>query len=87
MSGVLLGSLVVTHPFHPLCGRRLEVLADRRSGGSRSYVCDAGELGWLELSEDATDRGPEPGERPLTFEVLVELSGVVVSIVGEREDG
>jgi hypothetical protein len=83
----LLGSLVVTHPFHPRCGRRLEVLSDRRSGGSRSCVCDAGELGWLELAEDATVRGPEPGERPLSFEVLVELSGVVVSIVGEREDG
>ena len=86
MPGVLLGSLVVTHPFHPLFGRRLEVLAGRRSGAGRVFLCDAGELGWLELLEEATDRGPEPGERPLSFEVLAELLGVVASIVGERED-
>jgi hypothetical protein len=78
--------LVVTHPFHPLFGRRVEVLAERRSGGSRSYVCDAGELGWLEFAEDATDRGPEPIERPPSFEVLVGLVSVVASIVGGRED-
>jgi hypothetical protein len=78
--------LVVTHPFHPLCGQRLEVVAERRSGASRSYVCDAGELGWLELLEEATDRGLEPGERPLSFEVLAELVGVVASIVGRQED-
>ena len=28
-----LGSLVVTHPFHPLRGQRLEVLLERRCGG------------------------------------------------------
>jgi hypothetical protein len=81
-----LGSLVVTHPFHPLFGQRLEVLSERRWGASRSYVCDAGERGWLELAEDATDRGPEPLERPLSFEVLVELVSVVASIAGGRED-
>jgi hypothetical protein len=81
----LLGSLVVTHPFHPLFGARLEVLSERQSGEGRAYVCDAGGLGWLELAEEATDRGPEPSERPLSFEVLVELVGVVAS-VGVRED-
>ena len=75
---------MVTHPFHPLCGERLEVLAQRGGRAGRSFVCDAGELGWLELAEDATDRGPEPGDRPLSFEVLAELAGVVVSIGGRR---
>ena len=77
---------MVTHPFHPLCGQRLEVLSERRLGASRSFVCDAGELGWLELPEEATDRGPEPHARPLSFEVLVELVGVVASIGGEKKD-
>ena len=77
---------MVMHPFHPLFGQRLEVLAERRSGAGRLYLCDAGELGWLELLEDATDRGPEPGERPLSFEVLAELLAVVGSIAGEGED-
>jgi len=81
-----LGSLVVTHQFHPLCGQRLEVLAERGGRAGRSYVCDGGRLGWLELPEDATDRGPESGGRPLSFEVLVELVGVVAAIGGGRED-
>ena len=85
-TGVSLGWLVVTHPFHPLVGQRLEVLSERRSGATRVYVCDAGALGWLELPEGATDRGPEPDERPLSLEVLVELVGVVGPIGARRKD-
>ena len=32
------------------------------------------------LDEDATDRGPVPAERPLTFEVLVEVLAVLAAI-------
>jgi hypothetical protein len=74
--------LVVTHPFHPLSGQRLEVLLERRCGGGRVYVCDAGGGRNLELAEDATDRGFVPGEWPLSFEVLVELAAVVAAIAG-----
>jgi hypothetical protein len=75
-----LGSLVVTHPFHPLFGQRLEVLYVRRHGASRLYVCDGGPLGGIGLPEEATDRGPEPADRPLTLEVLVELTMVVAAL-------
>jgi hypothetical protein len=34
----------------------------------------------VELAEDATDRGLEPGERPLSFEVLVGLAAVVAAL-------
>lgn len=68
---------MVTHPFHPLFGQRLEVLYVRRRGASRLYVCDGGALGGVGLPEEATDRGSEPAERPLTFEVLAELAGIV----------
>jgi hypothetical protein len=75
--------LVVTHPFHPLAGERLEVLLERRCGGRRVYVCDAGGGRNVELAEEATDRGQDPAERPLTFEVLVELAAVVAALGGE----
>jgi Family of unknown function (DUF5372) len=75
-----LGSLVVTHPFHPLCGQRLVVLHTRRWGAGRLYECDGGRLGTVVLSEDATDRGPEPAERPLTLTVLVELAALVAAL-------
>ena len=80
-----LGSVVVTHQFHPLRGQRLEVLLERRCGGVRVFVCDAGNGRNLELAEDATDRGVVPGERPLSFEVLVGLAAAVAAIDGGKE--
>jgi hypothetical protein len=80
-----LGSLVVTHPFHPLFGQRLEVLHVRRHGASRLYVCDGGPLGGVGLLEEATDRGPEPGDRPLTAEVLVGLATVIAALGGTAD--
>ena len=85
-SNELLGSLVVTHPFHSLFGKRLEVLYVRREATGRVYVCDGGEGRNVALDEAATDRGPEPAERPLTFEVLVELAAAVAALGGGRED-
>jgi Family of unknown function (DUF5372) len=81
-----LGSLVVTHPFHPLFGKQLEVLYVRLEAAGRVYVCDAGRGRNIKLDEAATDRGPGPADRPLTFEVLVELAKVVAALAGGRED-
>src|SRR5512140_257442 len=82
--GGSLGSLVVTHPFHPLHGHRLDVLQTRRWGASRVYVCDGGLLGSVVLSEEATDRGPELAERPLTVELLAGLAALVADLAGGR---
>ena len=76
---------MVTHPFHPLRGQRLEVLLERRCGGGRVFVCDAGDGRNLELAEDATDRCAAVGERALSFEVLVGLVAVVAAIDGGKE--
>ena len=78
--------MVVTHPFHPLRGERLEVLYVRRFPTGRVFVCDGGRGRNVALDEDATDRGPEPAERPLTFEVLVGLVAVLAAIGGGKED-
>ncbi len=79
---------MVTHPFHPLYGQRVDVLRMRRHRSGRLYVCDGGALGTLALPEWATDRGPEPAERPLSVEVLVELVALVAALgdaVGRAE--
>lgn len=77
---------MVTHPFHALRGQRLGVLLERRCGGGRVFVCDAGGGRNVELAEDVTDRGLVPGERPLSFEVLVRLATVVAAIGGGKEE-
>ena len=79
--------MVVTHPFHPLFGQRLEVLYVRRCAGGRVFVCDGGGGRNVALAERATDRGPRPAERPLTFEVLVELAAVVAGVGGSGDRG
>jgi hypothetical protein len=72
--------LVVTHPFHPLRGERLDVLYVRRFPTGRVYVCAAGDGRNVALDEAATDRGLEPAERPLTFDLLVELAAVLAAL-------
>ena len=77
---------MVTHPFHPLCGERVDVLYVRRFPTGRVYVCAAGDGRNVALDEAVTDRGAEPAERPLTLGVLVELVAVVAAISECRED-
>ena len=60
------------------------MLRVRRQPAGRSYVLDGGALGHLELPEDATDRGPEPAEQPLTVELLAGLIALVAELAGER---
>jgi hypothetical protein len=71
---------VVTHPFHPLRGARLEVLYVRRFPAGRVYVCEGGGGRNVALDEDATDRGSGPAERRLTLEVLVDVVAVVAAL-------
>ena len=79
---------MVTHPFHPLAGERLEVLYVRRFPAGRVYVCDGGRGRNVALDEASTDRGLEPAERRLTFEVLVEVLALVAAIgTGDEKEG
>ena len=53
--------VVVTHPFHPLSGQRLEVLFAKRRDDGVVLVCAGGVYGSVTLPEAWTDRG-EPAE-------------------------
>ena len=74
----------VHDPALSLRGERLEVLFVRRIGTGRIYVCEGGPLGSVSLPEDATDRGREPAERPLTVEVLAALVALIVELRGDQ---
>ena len=56
-----LGFVVVTHPFHPLIGQRLEVLVRKRRGADEVFVCEGGVGGQVTLSRTWTDRGHRRG--------------------------
>jgi phosphatidate phosphatase APP1 len=69
-----LESLVVTHPFHPLSGKQVPILFQRRlKRGGVIYICDGGEQGNATLPESFTDRGLPPASNVLTVGVLAEL--------------
>lgn len=68
-----MGFVVVTHPFHPLHGRRLEVLFVKRRGDAVVFVCSGGLGGQMTLPQAWTDRGDAPAAHRLCVEGLVAL--------------
>ena len=78
-----LDSLVVTHPFHPLFGQRLEVLRVRRHRSGRLYVCDGGRAGQCGAG-GGRHRSWAGGllSSRLSVEVLVELAALVAVLGG-----
>jgi hypothetical protein len=72
--------VTVTHPFHPLAGRRLRVLFERRMAGGLAVSCEGGPLGTLMLPLSWTDRGANPAAIPLSYEVLADLAEVVSAL-------
>jgi Family of unknown function (DUF5372) len=78
-----LGSLVVTHPFHPLFGQCLPVLFTKRRGGAPVVVC-AGGVGdrvTVTLLVTWTDRGPTPDGHRFSVDALVALADLMTALI------
>ncbi|MHB8288439.1 MAG: DUF5372 family protein [Acidimicrobiales bacterium] len=74
-------SVVVTHPFHPLSGQRLQVIFEKtRPGTGRVVVCEGGPAGRVTLPVGWTDRAPAPLPHRLAAEGLVELAELVAAM-------
>ena len=76
------GFVVVTHPFHPLRGQRLEVLYAKRRGADTVFVCAGGVSGQITVPQAWTDRGELPLARRLSAEGLAELDTLTRSLGG-----
>jgi hypothetical protein len=72
-------SVLVTHPFHPLAGQRLEVLGRGRRGGG-FLRCAGGSLGTVTIPAAWTDGAERPAGSRLTYEALVELAAELAAI-------
>ena len=68
-----MGFVVVSHPFHPLSGQRLEVLFAKRRDDGVVFVCAGGVYGSVTLPEAWTDRGGAPQAHRLSAEGLAAL--------------
>jgi len=76
------GFVIVTHPFHPLKGQRLEVLYAKRRAGDMVFVCAGGVSGQITLPQSWTDRGEQPLAHRLSAERLAELDTLARSLRG-----
>jgi len=78
-----LGSLIVTHPFHPLVGQCLPVLFTKRRGGALVVVCAGGVGGRVSVTLPVawTDRGPTPDGHRLSVDALVTLDNLLSALV------
>ena len=76
------GFVIVTHPFHPLNGRRLEVLYSKRRGADTVFVCAGGTSGQITLPQGWTDRGEPPVVLRLSVEGLAGLDTLARSLRG-----
>ena len=74
--------MVVTHPFHPLTGQRLEVLYAKRRADETVFVCAGGVSGQITLLRAWTDRGEPPLARRLSAEGLAGLDTLIRSLQG-----
>jgi hypothetical protein len=77
-----LGFVVVTHPFHPLSGQRLEVLYLKRRGQDTVVVCSGGVSGLITLPLGWTDRGEPSVSQRLSLDGLAELAATTRAIQG-----
>lgn len=77
-----MGFVVVTHPFHPLIGQRLEVLYVKRRGGDTVFVCSGGVGGQITLPQAWTDRGQRAAEQRLSMTGLAALAATTRAIRG-----
>ena len=82
MSNGLLGFVIVTHPFHPLNGQRLEILYAKHRGADTVFVCAGGVSGQITLPQAWTDRGEPPGAGRLSAEGLAALGAATRAVQG-----
>jgi hypothetical protein len=69
--------LVVTHPFHPLCGRELVVLFERHTRRGLWFVCEVDGQRRVTLRQEWTDRGVPAVEQRLAVDGLTALRAVI----------
>jgi hypothetical protein len=72
--------VLVTHPFHPLAGQRVEVLVRTRRGGMVYLRCAGGSLGAVTIPDGWTGQAERPAGTRLTYEALAGLAAAVAAV-------
>lgn len=71
----------MTHPFHALTGRRLDILFVKRRSGALVFVCARGVSRTVTLPQAWTDRGEAPASERLAVEHLTAARALVDALM------
>ena len=73
--------LLITHPFHPLSGQRLEIEGEERPNGQVRFRC-TGPAGTVVVPAEWTDQsvGAPHGCARLSYEALADLARVIAGV-------
>lgn len=82
-----MGFVIVSHPFHPLAGQRLEILYVKRRGADTVFVCSGGTYGSITLPRAWTDRGEAAEANRLSAGRLAALDALVRALGGRVPAG
>jgi hypothetical protein len=83
----------ITHPFHPLHGKRYPILKKRRVSGRDTLVLKGSSMGTFAVPEEWTDKNNPSGDKPcnshipiLHFQCLFDLRQLVIKIAKKSKN-
>ena len=87
-----MGWVEITHPFHPLRGRRFRILKTRRVSGVETLIVEGTPLGtcavareWTDMAHPNAHDGPTPSF--LRFDCLVALAELIEAVDRAKKKG
>ena len=94
MTSSPLGWAEIRHPFHPLRGRRFEVLKKRRVAGVETLLLRESERGSFSVAREWTDWADPPRSDSLGFPIqrldapsLLELAALLEALTQSKQMG
>jgi hypothetical protein len=72
-----LGSVTITHPFHPLSGKELKILKTRKIAGKIMLVLQSEQIGILHIPTDWTDYFSTDHEKSITPRTFISVESLL----------
>ena len=72
-----LGSVTITHPFHPLSGKELKILKTRKIAGKIMLVLQSEKIGIINIPTEWTDYFPSDQEKYITPGAFISVESLL----------
>ena len=72
-----LGSVTITHPFHPMSGKELKILKTRKIAGKIMLVLQSEQIGIFNIPTEWTDYFPVDQEKSITPGAFISVESLI----------